>query len=101
MSLTTLVPLVRSQFPELPMRLFQNSGLPSSYLTRLNTLAPKTLGFEGRRSIFLNDRFGALHFLQPVLEGDSAAFFTNGDDDVLQRQWARENGIATEISLED
>ena len=50
-------------------------------------------GFEERRRIFLDDRFGALHFLQPVLDGDPDAFFTNGDDDILQRQWARENGM--------
>ena len=50
------------------MRLFQNSGLYPSYLARLNKLAPNTLGFEERRRIFLDDRFGALHFLKPVLE---------------------------------
>jgi hypothetical protein len=83
------------------MRLFQNSGLYPSYLVRLNMLAPKTLAFEERRRIFLEDRFGALHFLQPVLNGDADAFFTNGDDDILQRQWARENGIRAEAPLED
>jgi hypothetical protein len=83
------------------MRLFQNSGLYPSYLARLNKLAPETLGFEERRRIFLDDRFGALHFLQPVLNGDAEAFFTNGDDDILQRQWARENGIRANSSLDD
>ena len=83
------------------MRLFQNSGLYPSYLARLDTLAPKTLGFEKRRQVFLNDRFGALHFLKPVLANDATAFFTNGDDDRLQRQWARENGIRGKTSLED
>ena len=56
-------------------------------------LAREAASFEERRRIFLDDRFGALHFLQPVLEGDPDAFFTNGDDDILQRQWARENGM--------
>src|SRR6266576_2117214 len=83
------------------MRLFQNSGLYPSYLVRLNLLAPETLGFEERRRIFLEDRFGALHLLQPVLNGDADTFFTNGDDDILQRQWARENGIRAEAPLED
>src|ERR1035441_1961320 len=83
------------------MRLFQNSGLYPSYLARLNTLAPRTLTFDERRRTFLNDRFGALHFLQPVLDGNADAFFTNGDDDILQRQWARENGLRAETSLED
>jgi hypothetical protein len=83
------------------MRLFQNSGLYPSYLARLNMLAPNTLGFAERIRIFLEDRFGALHFLQPVLNGDPDAFFTNGDDVILQRQWARENGIRVAASLED
>jgi Glycosyl transferases group 1 len=82
------------------MRLFQNSGLYPSYLARLNKLAPQTLGFQERCRVFLDDRFGAPHFLQPVLNGDTDAFFTNGDDDVLQRQWARENGLPVDVSLE-
>jgi hypothetical protein len=83
------------------MRLFQNCGLSPSYLARLNELAPRALGFEERRRIFLDDRFGALHFLRPMLNGDADAFFTSGNDDVLQRQWARENGIPDGTSLED
>ena len=83
------------------MRLFQNSALAPSYLARLNQLVPKASGFEQRRRIFLDDRFGALHFLQPVLDGDADAFFTNGNDEILQRQWARENGMRAETSLED
>ena len=52
------------------MRLFQNSGLYPSYLARLNQLAPRRSSFEERRRIFLDDRFGALHFLKPVLIDD-------------------------------
>src|SRR5439155_1389984 len=75
------------------MRLFQNSGLYSSYLHHLNSLAADATTFEERRRIFLNDRFGALHFLQPVLAGEPDAFFTNGDDALLQNYWASENGM--------
>ena len=82
------------------MRLFQNSALAPSYVARLNELASHAVSFEDRRAVFLNDRFGALHFLQPVLEGDPDAFFTNGNDDVLQRQWARQNGMRNESSLD-
>jgi hypothetical protein len=82
------------------MRLFQNSGLYPSYLERLNQLASGATRFDERRWIFLADRFGALHFLKPVLEGDDDAFFTNGDDEILQRHWARENGIPARSSLE-
>ena len=83
------------------MRLFQNSALASSYLVRLNQLVPNASGFEQRRRIFLDDRFGALHFLQPVLDGDADAFFTNGNDEILQCQWGRENGMRAKASLEN
>jgi Glycosyl transferases group 1 len=82
------------------MRLFQNSGIYPSYLKRFDVLASNARGFEARRRVFLNDRFGAPHFLQPVLEGEPDAFFTNGDDEVLQNHWARENGMAAASSLE-
>ena len=35
----------------------------------------------------------ALHFLKPVLDGDGETFFTNGDDKILQRAWAREHDL--------
>jgi hypothetical protein len=83
------------------MRLFQNSGLTLAYLSRLNTLARDRATFSGRLDTFLNDRYGAPHLLKPVLERDSAAFFTNGDDQVLQRLWASEHGLSPRVSLED
>lgn len=82
------------------MRLFQNSCLYPSYLAQLNRLAADTQSFAERRRVFLHDRFGAAHFLQPVLEGSPEAFFTNGDDEVLQRRWAREQGMSGEPTLE-
>ncbi|MGX1324325.1 hypothetical protein AB7M17_007778 [Bradyrhizobium sp. USDA 377] len=82
------------------MRLFQNSCFYPSYLPRFNQLAAKALSFDARRQVFLNDRFGAAHFLKPVLDGSPEAFFTNGDDKVLQRRWAREQGMSGEPSLE-
>jgi Glycosyl transferases group 1 len=83
------------------MRLFQNSGLYPSYLTHLNRLAREAASFAERRRIFLDDRSGALHFLKPVLDGDADAFFTNADDEVLQRFWAREQGLPSKASRED
>ena len=75
------------------MRLFQNSAVYPAYLPRLNSLAAGTRTFRGRLDAFLQDRFGASHFLEPVLNGYESAFFTNGDDTVLQRMWAAENGL--------
>jgi hypothetical protein len=83
------------------MRLFQNSGLYPSYLRQFEVLAAGAVGFADRQRAFLNDRFGALHFLQPVLDGSSDAFFTNGDDRTLQKYWAQENGMASSSALED
>src|SRR5437773_4297073 len=83
------------------MRLFQNSGLSPSYLRRLNRLAINEPTFAGRLRTFLGDRFGASHLLKPVLEGESAAFFTNGDDELMQRIWASEHGLHRRASLEE
>jgi hypothetical protein len=82
------------------MRLFQNSCVNASYLRHLNPLASETRSFNGRLQIFLDDRFAALHFLQPVLDGQPNAFFTNGDDEALQKSWARENGLPPSSALE-
>jgi hypothetical protein len=83
------------------MRLFQNSGIYPSYRSRLDNLLGETTSFAGQRDIFLADRFGALHFLKPVLDGDPDAFFTNGDDERLQRAWARENGMRDNTAMAD
>lgn len=85
------------------MRLFQNSGLYPSYRTRLDRLvtAAGARSFRERRLVFLADRFGAPHFLLPVLNDDPSAFFANGDDEATQRQWASENGLRTGNTLED
>src|SRR5262245_6512919 len=83
------------------MRLFQNCGLMPSYVTRLNQLAPPGVTFKERRGIFLDDRFGALHLLKPVLENGPDAFLACGNDEMMQRQWARENGLPAKSSLDD
>jgi Glycosyl transferases group 1 len=82
------------------MRLFQNSAVYSAYLPRLNQLAAAKRTFRGRLDAFLQDRFGASHFLEPVLSGDESACFTNGDDMVLQHMWAAEHGMPASSSPE-
>jgi len=39
--------------------------------------------------------------LKPVLDGEEVAFFTNGDDEIMQRAWAREAGLPPSVSLEE
>jgi hypothetical protein len=82
------------------MRLFQNAGIYPAYLSRLNRLAANAKTFHERKNAFLEDRYGACHFLQPILSQDASAFFTNGDDEALQRFWAIEQGLPSETTLE-
>lgn len=82
------------------MRLFQNSGVYPAYLPRLRRLSKGCTSFEALVGAFLNDRYGAAHFLLPVLNRDPLAFFTNGDDDDLQRKWAQEQGMPRSATLE-
>ncbi len=83
------------------MRIFQNSGLYPSYVPKLRRLTAGLSGFADLRTAFLSDRFGATHFLLPVLNGHEEAFFTNCDDAVLQKAWAKEHGISPKSSMED
>ena len=83
------------------MRIFQNSGLYRSYVPRLRALCAGISDFASLRARFLDDRFGVAHILQPVLHNDPTAFFTNGDDEILQRAWAREQGIPTTLGMEE
>lgn len=83
------------------MRIFQNSGISPSYRSRLAGLAAGVSGFEPQKDVFLNDRYGAAHILLPVLVGSPEAFFTNGDDERLQRAWALENGLGQDTPLAD
>lgn len=81
------------------MRLFQNSGLYPGYLSRLEYLTRGLDTFAARKDAFLADRYGACHFLQPVLTASPNAFFTNGDDTGLQRMWAQEHNLPAKADL--
>src|SRR5690349_12985653 len=83
------------------VRLFQNSGMYPTYMRRLRALTNGFSSFTEQINIFIDDRYGASHFLLPVLNRDPEAFFTNGDDELLQTAWAREHGLARNVSLED
>lgn len=83
------------------MRVFQNSGLYPAYLRRFDALRERSWTFEKQRAAFLDDGYAAPHILLPVLAADETTFFTNSDDLVLQRQWAREQGMPAGASLEN
>jgi glycosyltransferase involved in cell wall biosynthesis len=81
------------------MRIFQNSGISPGYFPRLRRITRNCTTFDSLVGAFLRDGFGACHFLKPVLDRESSAFFTNGDDEFLQRQWAREQGMRSNATL--
>jgi hypothetical protein len=83
------------------MRLLQNSGLYPSYLRHLDALRDPDWSFERQLAVFYEDGYMASHILQPIIAGDQSAFFTNSDDEVLQRQWAREHGLAAHTPLSE
>jgi hypothetical protein len=83
------------------VRVFQNSALYSAYLRRLETLRDRSWTFDRQLAAFLRDGFGAPHILLPVIEGHADAFFTNADDQTLQRQWAREHGMPANTAMRD
>ncbi len=83
------------------MRLFQNFGLAARYHLELPRVLGAARGFAALRDALLADRYGASHVLQPVLTGDSDAFFTCGDTGALQRAWAVENGLPAHTDAAD
>ena len=82
------------------MRLFENSAVYNSYRPRLGRLTQGAPTFDAAIDIFFNDRFGASHFLDPVLKRRPETFFANGDDETSQRLWAKETGLADDVALE-
>lgn len=82
------------------MRLFQNSSLYPSYRPRLQSLSADASSFSDLMGVFFADRYGIAHVLQPVLQGQPDAFFTNGDDLHVQRAWAREHGMPGDAGRE-
>lgn len=83
------------------MRLFQNSGINRSYRPRLTRLMANCQTFDEAMRAFAADRYVAVHFLKPVVEGSPDAFFANGDDGFSQRLWAKEHSLRADASLEE
>ncbi len=83
------------------MRVFQNIGLYPAYLPRIEKLWAGIPGFDAMRRVLIDDRFGGVHYLKPVIDGDPDCFFAVGDNEHLQRQWAREAGMSGTPTLDD
>jgi len=77
------------------MRVFQNNGLSRGFRERYAGKR-KSQSFALELAEFLDTRFSAPHILAPVLAGESDAFYTNGDDEQLQKLWARAQGAPSD-----
>lgn len=75
------------------MRIFQNNGLSRGFRAHCPGLKRHRSFADGLEKFF-ETRFSMPHILAPVLLRSEYAFYTNGDDENLQRAWAREQGIA-------
>ncbi|WP_213770035.1 glycosyltransferase [Bradyrhizobium sp. dw_78] len=83
------------------MRLFQNARYYPSLRSRIRELTRHSPTFAGQIDAFLNFRYSAAHILLPIDQRADWAFFTNGDDEHVQRLWAREHGLSSRASLSD
>ena len=84
------------------MRIFQASSLYPAYLPSLERLfhEAEAQTFKQKIDVFLQDRFGATHILQPVLEQSEDAFFALGDTVSMQKAWAEEQGMPANADLQ-
>lgn len=55
--------------------------------------------FAGKVAALVDDGFGGIHTLKPALIADPDFFYTSGDHEILQRQWAREQGVGGDPDL--
>ena len=82
------------------MRLFQNARYYPSLRPKIRELTKNRPTFAGQIDAFLNFRESAAHILLPVDQRTEWAFFTNGDDEDVQRVWAKEHGLSSRASLD-
>lgn len=83
------------------MRLFENSRYYPSLQPRIRQLIKGRSTFASQIAAVLAFRESAAHILLPVDQGADWAFFANGTDEILQRNWAREHGMNARASLSD
>jgi glycosyltransferase involved in cell wall biosynthesis len=83
------------------VRLFQNSRYYPSLRPKIRELTKRYSAFDDQIRAFLNFREQGAHVLLPVDRQAEWAFFTNGDDSKVQKDWAREHGLRSRASLSD
>jgi hypothetical protein len=83
------------------LRVFQNNRYYPALQSRLRDLSRDRPTFKGLIDAFLAFRECAAHILEPVYAGAEWAFFTNADDEFVQRKWAQEQGLSPRASLSE
>jgi glycosyltransferase involved in cell wall biosynthesis len=81
------------------MRIFQTNRCYPALRSRLREIDRDRPTFRGMIDAFLDFRECAAHILEPVYAREEWAFFTNHDDELVQRRWAKEQGLSSRISL--
>lgn len=82
------------------MRLIHNCGLYPSCRMRLAGLHKGGMTLQDAINVSQHNRFGACHFLKSVLDRNADAFFANVDDEAVPRIWAMEQGMKSDLSLD-
>jgi glycosyl transferase family 1 len=83
------------------VRLFENSRYYPSLRPKIRQLIRGRSTFASQIDAVLAFRESAVHILLPVDQRAEWAFFANGTDEILQRNWARELGMNSSASLSD
>src|SRR5690348_11549954 len=81
------------------MRIFQTNRYYPALRPRLRQLSGDRPTFKGMIDAFLGFRECAAHILEPVYAHAEWAFFTNPDDEFVQRRWAKEQGLSSRTAL--
>ncbi len=77
------------------MRIFQFHSYYRQYLNYFNEKFPEadTITYKQRLELLLNNRFMAVHVLEPDIRCIPSFQYTVANDSILQNRWAEENGL--------
>jgi hypothetical protein len=76
------------------MKVFQVLHIYPPYIPHFEKKYDVTsLSFEEHRKLLIQDRFYALHILEPCLNKEGGSFYTLWDYENLQLKWAKEKGL--------
>jgi len=83
------------------MILFQNGNPYKNYLKYFHLNVRKGELFNEIISEFLSDRFCSSHILEPIYKHNFSSFYTNANDLITQKIWAKKMGLPKSSKLSD